>query len=96
ANQADFDRAQQCTTEGLKLAEQAIALDQNNAGAWSYKANLLREKAKIAEMNNDNAAKEDFGKQYEAALDTQKRLSADDAKRKEAQEASKSATPPAS
>ena len=96
ASQADFDKAQQCTTEGLKLAEQAIALDQNNAGAWSYKANLLREKAKIAEMNNDNAAKEDFGKQYEAALDTQKRLSAADAKRKEAEEASKSPTPPAS
>ena len=95
ANQADFDKANQCTTEGLKLAEEAISLDPNNAGAWSYKANLLREKTKLAEMTGDNAAKEDFGKQYEAALETQKRLAAADAKRKE-EEAAKSPTPPAS
>ena len=94
ANQADFDKAQQCTTEGLKLAEEAISLDQNNANAWSYKANLLREKMKLAEMSGDNAAKDDFGKQYEAALETQKRLSAEQIKRKE-EEAAKSPTPPA-
>ncbi|MBV9923465.1 MAG: hypothetical protein JOZ96_00385 [Acidobacteria bacterium] len=95
ANQADFDKAQQCSTEGLKLAEEATSLDANNANAWSYKANLLREKAKLAEMAGDNAAKDDFSKQYDAALDTQKRLSAEDAKRKE-EEAAKTATPPAS
>ena len=94
ANQADFEKAQQCTTEGLKLAEQAISLDQNNANAWSYKANLLREKAKLAEMNNDNTAKEDFAKQYDTALETQKRLVAEETKRKE-EEAAKSPTPPA-
>src|SRR5215203_1490438 len=33
ANQADFDKSHQCTTEGLKLAEEAIAIDQNNANA---------------------------------------------------------------
>jgi len=95
ANQADFDRAQQCTTEGLKLAEEAASLDPNNPNAWSYKANLLREKSKLAEMNGDATAKADFDKQYEAALETQKRLAAEDAKRKEA-EAAKSPTPPAS
>jgi hypothetical protein len=94
ANQADFDKANQCTTEGLKLAEEAISHDQNNANAWSYKANLLREKMKLAEMSGDNAAKDDFGKQYEAALETQKKLSAEDVKRKE-EEAAKSPTPPA-
>jgi hypothetical protein len=95
ANQADFDKAQQCTTEGLRLAEQATSLDPENPNAWSYKANLLREKAKLAEMAGDNAAKDDFAKQYDAALDTQKRLSAEETKRKE-EEASKSPTPPAS
>jgi hypothetical protein len=95
ANQADFDRAQQCTTEGLKLAEEAASLDPNNPNAWSYKANLLREKSKLAEMNGDAAAKADLDKQYEAALETQKRLAAEDVKRKEA-EAAKSPTPPAS
>ena len=77
ANQADFDKANQCATEGLRLAEQAINLDPNNPNAWSYKANLLREKAKLAEMSGDNTAKEALGKQYEAALETQKKLSAE-------------------
>jgi hypothetical protein len=95
ANQADFDKANQCTTEGLRLAEEAISLDQNNANAWSYKANLIREKMKLAEMNNDATAKADFGKQYDAALETQKRLAAEEVKRKEA-ESAKSPTPPAS
>src|SRR5215210_958453 len=93
ANQADFDRAVQCTTEGLKLAEQATSIDPNNPNAWSYKANLLREKSKLAEMAGDAAAKEDLNKQYEAALETQKRLGAEATKRKEAEEASKSPTP---
>ncbi len=95
ANQADFDRAQQCATEGLKLAEQAASLDPNNPNAWSYKANLLREKSKLAEMAGDATAKADLDKQYEAALETQKRLSAEATKRKEAEAAAKP-TPPAS
>jgi len=96
ANQADFDKAQQCTTEGLKLAEQATSIDPENPNAWSYKTNLLREKSKLAEMAGDATAKADFDKQYDAALETQKRLGAADAKRKEAEEAAKSPTPPAS
>ena len=95
ANQADFDKAQQCTTEGLKLAEQATSVDPENPNAWSYKANLLREKTKLAEMAGDAAATADLDKQYEAALETQKRLSAEETKRKEAEEAAKP-TPPAS
>ena len=96
ANQADFDKAQQCATEGLRLAEEAASHDPNNPNAWSYKANLLREKSKLAEMAGDATAKGDLDKQYEAALETQKRLAADAAKKKEAEEASKSPTPPAS
>ena len=95
ANQADYDKAQQCTSEGLKLAEQATSIDPENPNAWSYKANILREKAKLAEMAGDAAAKDGFDKQYTEALDTQKRLAAADAKKKEA-EAAKSPTPPAS
>ena len=96
ANQADFDKAQQCTTEGLRLAEQATSLDPNNPNAWSYKANLLREKSKLAEMTNDTTAKADLDKQYESALETQKRLGAEANRKKEAEEAAKKATPPAS
>jgi tetratricopeptide (TPR) repeat protein len=96
AKQEDFDKAQQCATEGLKLVEQATSLDVNNPNAWSYKANLLREKSKLAEMVGDAQAKADFDKKYNEALETQKRLSQDAAKKKEAEEASKSPTPPPS
>jgi tetratricopeptide (TPR) repeat protein len=96
ANQADFDKAQQCATKGLELAEQAVSLDANNANAWSYKANLLREKSKLAEMDGNTQAKADFDKQYEEALNTSKRLSEEAQKKKEAEEAAKSPTPPAS
>ncbi len=95
ANQADFDKARQCADEGMRLAEEAVSLNANSASAWSYKANLLREKAKLAEMAGDANAKADFDKQYEAALNEQKRLSAEEANRKEA-EAAKSPQPPAS
>jgi hypothetical protein len=96
AKQEDFDKAQQCTTEGLKLVEQAAALDANNPNVWSYKANLLREKSKLAEMAGDSKAKEEFDKQYSAALETQKRLSQEATKKKEAEAATQSPTPPAS
>lgn len=96
ANQSDFDRARGCVTEGLKLAEQAISLDPNNPNSWSYKANLLREMSKLAEMEGNAEQKADYDKQYEAALETQKRLSEEAAKKKEAEEAAKSPTPPAS
>jgi tetratricopeptide (TPR) repeat protein len=96
ANPADFDKAQQCATKGLELAEQAISLDPNNPSAWSYKANLLREKAKLAEMDSNTQAKADYDKQYAEALETQKRLSEEATKKKEAEEAAKSPTPPPS
>jgi tetratricopeptide (TPR) repeat protein len=97
ANQADFDRARQCVTEGLKLAEQAVSLDANNPNSWSYRANLLREAAKLAEMEGNAEAKADYDKQYEQALETHRRLSEEAAKKKEAEEAAKGEKkPPAS
>ena len=96
ANQADFDRARQCVTEGLKLAEQAVNLDANNPNSWSYRANLLREAAKLAEMEGNAQAKADYESQYEKALETHKRLSEEAAKKKEAEEAAKGAKQPAS
>jgi hypothetical protein len=96
ANQADFDKANTCATEGLRLADQAVALDKNNPSAWSQKANLLREKSKLAEMAGDAQAKADFDKQYDAARETQTKLAEAAAKKKEAEEAAKSPTPPPS
>jgi tetratricopeptide (TPR) repeat protein len=96
ANQADFDKARQCVTEGLKLAEQAVSLDEGNPNSWSYRANLLREAAKLAEMEGNAQAKADYEAQYEKALETHRRLSEEAAKKKEAEEAAKGAKQPAS
>ncbi len=93
ANEADFNKAHACTEEGMKLAEQAISLDAENANAWSYKANLLREMSKLAEMQGNQPQKADYDKKYDEALEIQKRLSEQAAKKKEA---ASSPTPPAS
>jgi tetratricopeptide (TPR) repeat protein len=96
-NQADFDKARQCVTEGLRLAEQAVSLDEHNPNSWSYRANLLREAAKLAEMEGNAQAKADYDRQYEQALETHKRLSEEAARKKEAEEAAKGEKkPPAS
>jgi tetratricopeptide (TPR) repeat protein len=95
ANQADFDKANQCATDGLALANQAVSLDPNNANAWSQKANLLREKSKLAEMAGDAKAHDDYDNQATQARDTQAKLAQEDQKRKEAEE-SASPTPPPS
>jgi tetratricopeptide (TPR) repeat protein len=95
ANQADFDKARACVTEGLRLAEQAVNLDPNNPNAWSYKANLLREASKLAEMEGNKQAKDDYDKQYTEALDRHKTLS-EQAQKKKEEEAAKSPTPPPS
>src|SRR2546423_407139 len=94
-NQADFDKANQCATEGLQLAEQAVSLDPNNPNAWTQKTNILREKAKLAEMAGDQQAKQNFDTQAGQALETQTRLSAE-AKNKLAADQAASPTPPAS
>ena len=94
ANQADFDKANQCATEGLQLAEQAVSLDPNNPNAWTQKTNLLREKAKLAEMAGDASAKQNYDAQAGQALQTQTRLSAEAKKKLEAQEAASPTPPP--
>ena len=74
ADSGDFLRARQCMTEGLQLAEQAVALSPKNPNALSFKANLLREGAKLAEMEGDAGQQAEYMRQSEEALETQKRL----------------------
>lgn len=74
ADQGDFLRARQCASEGLQLAEQAVALSPKNTNAWSYRANLLREAAKLSEMEGDAGQQAEYTRQYEEALETQRRM----------------------
>jgi tetratricopeptide (TPR) repeat protein len=89
----DFNTAQLCVKNGLAEAENAIKFDPNNESAWSYKTNLLLEAAKLAEMDNQAEQKEQYQKDYEAALKRTTELSVANQKRKE-EEAKQAASPP--
>jgi tetratricopeptide (TPR) repeat protein len=91
-DRALFEQARGCVAEGLALSERALTLAPEHASGWSYKANLLREAGKLAEMEGDLAAKEDYDRRYSEAYERQKALSEEARKRREAEE---EAAPPA-
>jgi TonB family protein len=74
ADQGDFIRARQCMTEGLQLAEQAVSLSPKNPNALSYRANLLREGVKLAEMEGNAGQQAEYERQYAETVETQKRM----------------------
>lgn len=91
--QADFDKARNCTMKGLELANKAIELNANNPSAWSYKTNLLREMAKFSQMENKPEDKAKYDKEADEAEAIQKKLNEEAKRRKEEEEAKKSPTP---
>jgi tetratricopeptide (TPR) repeat protein len=90
--QKDFDTAQKCVKRGLEEVENAIKLDPNSEGAWSYKTNLLLEASKLAEMEGDTTKKAQLDKEREIAQKRTNQLSEANQKKKEAEAAAK-ATP---
>jgi tetratricopeptide (TPR) repeat protein len=82
ANRADFDRGKTCAREGLVFANKAVELEPDSENAVSYKASLLYQSARFAEMENDVAAKASYQKQADAARANFKRLD-DIARRKQ-------------
>jgi tetratricopeptide (TPR) repeat protein len=91
-DQKDFDTAQKCVKRGLENVENAIKLDPNSEGAWSYKTNLLLEASKLAEMEGDTTKKAQLDKDRELAQKRTNTLSEANQKKKE-QEAAAKATP---
>jgi tetratricopeptide (TPR) repeat protein len=91
-DQKDFDTAQKCVKRGLEEVENAIKLDANSEGAWSYKTNLLLEASKLAEMEGDTTRKAQLDKEREIAQKRTNTLSEINQKKKE-QEAAAKATP---
>lgn len=84
-NPADLEKLKQCANEGLELINRAVELAPNSDSAWSYKANLLTQKARIAEMEGNKEEKEQFKAQAEEAKDRFTVLN-EERKRKEAEE----------
>jgi len=91
--QKDFDTAQGCVRRGLEEIENAIKFAPNNESAWSYKANLLLEASKLADMDGKTDTKAEYQKQYETALKRTTELSQANEKRKE-EEAKKAPAAP--
>lgn len=69
ANAADYDTFKQCTAEGSELINKAEQLDTNNDAVWSYKANMLVQQMRLAEMEGNNADKEKLKAEAEKAKD---------------------------
>lgn len=67
ARAEDFEKLTQCTTKGLELIDKALELDPTSESTWSYKASLLIQKMRIAEMEGRD--KEPLKKEYTAARD---------------------------
>ena len=85
--QKDFDAIQKCVVRGLEEADTAIKFDPNSESAWSYKANLLLEAAKQAEMDGNAERKAAYEKQVKSAQDRAALLSEERRKKEEAAEA---------
>ena len=94
--QKDYDQAVACVTRGLEESNQAISLDPNNESAWSFKTNLLLERVKFAEMDGKPEDKERLQKEAEAAQKQTIKLSEENERKKEAEEAKKGQKKPTS
>jgi len=65
--QAELEKAADCVSKGLDSTNQAITLDRENESAWSYKASLLKEAAKLAGFAHNQTQKASYLRQADAA-----------------------------
>lgn len=84
-NEADLTKLKECAQKGLEQANKAVELNQNSDSAWSYKANLLVQKMRIAEMEGNTAEKDRLKPEADAAKEKFTVLA--EAKRKKEEEA---------
>lgn len=64
-----FANFQKCVQEGTDLANKAEKLDTNSDAVWSYKANMLVQQMRLAEMEGNAQQKESFKNEAEKAKD---------------------------
>lgn len=72
-DRVEFEQAEECANRGLEMANMAITLAPENESAWTYKANVLLELSKLAEMLGES--KRELLRQYEEALNEATKLS---------------------
>lgn len=64
---AAFETFKKCVDEGLELANRAEKLDTNSDAVWSYKANMLIQKSRLAEMEGNKQQLEALKTESDAA-----------------------------
>ncbi len=88
----EFEKLKQCADKGYELADKATQLNPESDSAWSYKANLLQQKARIAEMEDVSGEEiEKIKAQAEQARDKFSELAEAKRKKEEAEEAERNA-----
>lgn len=85
-NAEDFAKAKQCADEGLGLIERALSLDDTRSSPYSYKASLLIQKSRLAEMDGNNGDKDKFKAEADAPKKRFQELIEAEAKKKEEEE----------
>lgn len=93
---ATYETFKKCVQDGLELANRAEKLDTNSDAVWSYKANMLIQKSRLAEMEGNKEQIETLKVESDKAKERFKQL-ADARKAKEdadkaAKEAEQNAT----
>lgn len=86
-DETEFEKLKQCAQKGLEYSEKATKLNPDSDSAWSYQANLLQQKSRIAEM--EGKSEEEVGQiKTEADKAREKfKVLADAKKKKEEEEA---------
>ncbi|HEY0430045.1 MAG TPA: hypothetical protein VGC76_19835 [Pyrinomonadaceae bacterium] len=91
----DYETLKQCTTDGMALIDRALEFDKKagveSDSTWSYKANLLVQKMRLAEMDGKIDEKEAIKKDAEAAKEKFTVLAAEKKKKQDEEEAKKKA-----
>ena len=62
-----FETLKQCVQDGTELINKAEKLDTNSDAVWSYKANMLVQQMRIAEMDGNAQQREAFKAEAEKA-----------------------------
>lgn len=70
-----YSQLQKCVATGSDLANRAVELDPNSDSAWSYKANMLIQQMRLAEMEGNTAQKDALKAQADQAKDKFTQLS---------------------
>ena len=67
ADEEDFSKLKKCVQDGTGYVDRAIELNGESDSAWSYKASLLVQNMRVAEMEGNSTQKEEYKKKSEEA-----------------------------